>query len=370
MTKPFSDGLIPLFLDLVRINAVSLKERPMADELIRLLGRSGVRVEEDSSASVLGGDAGNLLCFPPGFDSGRPALMLTAHLDTVLPTGRQKAVVHPDRITSDGTGILGADNRLGLAVLVQLLRQCAAGQLAYRNFFCVFTVAEEIGLLGAGTVDLSPYRVSGGVVFDCSRRPGIYIQESVGLHLFTARIFGKAAHSGVNPEEGASAIVMASQAIARLSLGRLDANTTANVGRIQGGEAVNAIPEKVVAEGEVRSFDPPRILEQLEVIRQTFLDAVQGQGRLEFETQVDFEPYVLPGSAGVVKDLDRAIRAAGCVPQPIRYTGGSDANQYNAKGVPAVNIGIGAQKPHSAEEFVLLEDLDSTFRIAVELVRA
>jgi tripeptide aminopeptidase len=364
------DNLVQRFLTLAKIDAVSLAERPIADAVSSLLRNAGIHVEEDASAAQIGGTAGNLLCFPPGFDPQKPALMLTAHLDTVLSTHRLRPVLLADRITSDGTTILGADNRAGLSVLVDLLLNCTRGTTPHRNFFCVFTVGEEIGLLGAGSLDLSRFQISAGIVFDCSKRPGVYIRESVGLHLFTARIVGKSAHSGVNPEEGVNAIVMASQAISRLRLGRLDEETTANVGQIRGGEAVNAVPERAIVEGEVRSFDPKRIMSELSIIEQIFHESVAGKGRLEFETTVDFEPYVLAPDLPVVMDLERALVAAGCIPQPIRYTGGSDANKYNAKGIPTVNIGIGAQKPHSNEEFILLEDLHRSYDIAKELIRA
>ncbi len=370
-TPPNRDSsVVRLFLELVRIDAVSLMERPIADALTRLLTTGGVRVEEDDTGAQVGGNTGNLLCFPPHFDPNKPALMLTAHLDTVLPTAHLKPIVREDRITSDGTTILGADNRAGLSVLVDLLLSSVRPTIPQRNYFCVFTFGEELALYGAGTVDLSRFNVIGGFVFDCSKRPGVYIRESVGLHLFNARVIGKSAHSGVNPEEGVSAIVLASEAIAKLPLGRIDAETTANVGKIVGGEAVNAVPERVAIEGEVRSFTPQRIGEHMQIIESLFRSTVEGKGKLEFETAVDFEPYVLAPTSPVVVELERALRGAGLEPTPIRYTGGSDANKYNAKGIPAVNIGIGAQKPHSTDEFILIEDLERSSHIAKELVRA
>ncbi len=360
--------LVELFLHLARIEGTSLAERKIADEVAFILAKAGIQVTEDGSAAKHGGEAGNLICFPPQYDPRFPAIMLTAHLDTVRSTAGLNPIVDDGVIRSDGSTILGGDNRAGLSVLIRLLMEAAQDESSRRNFFVVFTVGEETGLHGADAIDLSPYLLSCAYVFDCSKRSGVYIREAVGLRMFTAEFIGKAAHAGVAPEEGISAIQLASAAVARLQLGRIDAETTANIGKIHGGEAVNVIPEKVTVEGEVRSFSPARIQEQLERMEQVMRDSLGGVGCLHFTAQPDFEPYSLSPEAPMVVELERAMRAVGLTPRPIRYSGGSDANKYNAKGIPAVNIGIGAQKPHSREEFILIEDLLKTYEIASELV--
>lgn len=362
--------LVELFLHLAKIEGTSLAERMVADEVTFILSKAGIRVLEDGSAAVLGGNSGNLLCFPPEYSPDRPAITLTAHLDTVGSTANLRPIVDAGVIRSDGSTILGGDNRLGLSVLVRLLTDVAQAETQHYNFFAVFTVGEETGLFGADTVDLSHYNPSCAYVFDCSKRPGVYIRDCVGLYTFTAQFIGKAAHSGVAPEEGISAIQLAGAAITKLQLGRIDADTTANIGKIHGGEAVNSIPEKVTIEGEVRSFSMDRIKEQLDLIEQSMRASLNGIGALHFSAQLDFQPYTLSPEAPMVLELEQAMRRVGLTPQPIRYTGGSDANKYNAKGIPAVNIGIGAQKPHSHEEFFLIEDMVKTYELAYELIRA
>lgn len=366
---PSTTHLIDLFVHLATIDSTSLNERRIADEVTRILTADGVHVVEDGSATTLGGTAGNLFCYPPHYRSDRPAIVLTSHLDTVKPTVNLRPVIDATSIRSDGTTILGGDNRLGLSVLVQLLTKVARQPEAFRNFFVLCTVGEETGLFGAGTADLASHNVECAYVFDCSKRPGTYIRESVGLHTFMAQFIGKTAHSGVAPEEGVSAIQLASRAIASLQLGRIDGETTANVGRIVGGEAINAIPEKVTIEGEVRSYTPSRIAGELGRIEKSLRSSIDPTGRLVFTTKSDFEPYILSPDAPMIVRLERAMRTVGLEPHPIRYTGGSDANKYNAKGIPAVNLGIGAQKPHSNEEFVLIEDLIKTYELAQELIR-
>ena len=364
----YTTELVPLFLRLAPIEGLSLAERCIADEVQTLLNHAGIQVVEDNSAKTHGGTAGNLLCFPPGYRADQPAVMLTAHLDTVKSTSQLKPIVDSASIRSDGTTILGADNRAGLSVLIHLLGEVAKEKTQQNNFFVVFTVGEETGLFGAGSVDLSPYNILGAYVFDCSKRPGVYIKDSVGLYAFEAEFIGKAAHSGVAPEKGVSAIQLASAAITRLTLGRIDADTTANIGTIHGGEAMNSIPERVVIEGEVRSFTQERIREQLNLIEKSLRSSVEGTGKVTFKSEPDFEPYVLAADAPMIVALEHAMRTVGLQPQPIRYTGGSDANKYNAKGIPAVNLGVGAQNPHSYEEFVLIEDLVKSYELARALV--
>jgi len=351
------------------MDGVSLAERPVADEVSAILRAAGVRVIEDGTGRTVGGTAGNLLCFPSAFDPAKPSVVLTAHLDTVLPTTHLTARVHSDRITSDGTTILGADNRLGLSALCYALLTIEEHHLAHRNCFVVFTIAEETGLVGAEHIDLSPYHVQSAFVFDCSRRPGVYIKECVGLALFKAHITGKAAHAGVAPDEGINAIAMASAGIAGLQLGRIDDDLTVNIGKISGGSAINVVPDNVEIEGEVRSFSPARIREQLDLIERSLSQSLYPGGELLFESREDFAPYFHANDSATIVDLENALKRVELTPQPIRYTGGSDANRYNAKGIPAVNLGIGAQKPHSYEEFVLLEDLVSTVEIALALVQ-
>lgn len=361
--------LLPLFLHLVRLNGQPLAERVVADVVTRLLQEAGVRVVEDRSGPVLGGDTGNLFCFPPGYDPHHPGLMLIAHLDTVQPIGSRPPVVLADRVMTDGSAILGADNRAGVTVLMQTLIEAARSESIMRNFFVVFTVAEESGFLGASQVDLKTYPVSAAFVFDCARRPGVYIRECAGLQLFTVQVHGRGAHAGIAPEEGINAIALAAKAVAALTIGRIDDETTVNVGTISGGRATDFVPDLTTVSGEVRSFLAERIRWEMERIESAFRSHIDASGSLEFRRKTDYEPYILKPDAVVVQEVERALRAVGLKPEPVRDTGGSDANVFNARGIQAVNIGIGVQKPHSNEEFILLEDLEAAFRIAQEIVR-
>ncbi len=362
------DGLRDLFLHFATIPGVSRAERRIADEVMTLLHAAGVRVHEDGAAERVQGNAGNLLCFLPNFKEDAPTLLLSAHLDTVQSTAALKPQITDHEIRSDGSTILGADNRLGLTVLTYLLLTLARQRLPHQNFMVAFTVAEELGMLGAAQLDLSSFHISGGFVFDCSKRPGYYIREAAGSTVFKMTFLGKAAHAGVAPEEGINAIALACRALAGVTTGRIDADVVLNLGKIDGGSATNVVPDHVTVEGEMRSFSVERLRRHLIELRQTCEQALPHPQALQFESQTDFAPYVLPSDSPVVQRLEQALRGVQLTPQPIRYMGGSDANVWNAKGIPAVNLGIGAQKPHSFEEFVLIEDLIKTAEIAFALV--
>jgi tripeptide aminopeptidase len=355
--------LVELFLELAGIDGLSGRERAVADHVIDRLGQLGYEVNEQP---VSGSDCGNLLCRVAG--GGR--ILLTAHLDTARPTGAVRPQVRADRITSDGTTPLGVDNRVGVALLVHLLERVAANDIQVEPFTVAFTVREETDLAGSRTLD--PGReIDRAVVLDSSLRPGHYIHAAPGARSWVARITGRPAHAGLAPERGVSAIEVAAAALRDIPQGRLDDATTANVGLIRGGSSVNTVPAEVALEGEVRSSEPLRAMSVLEQIGGCIRRAAAARGaRFELDARWDFEPFTLPLDAPVCRHVEAALRRAGLEPRPVISSGGSDANSLNAKGIPAVNIGVGAQNPHSDDEFILLEDLAAAARIAAALVAA
>ena len=361
--------LVSLFLDAVKVEAQSLKERPMAEFARRYLDGLPLDVLEDDTAPRFKGECGNLLCVPQGFDPARPSVAMLAHLDTPRPTRDVRPVLTDSRVQSDGTTALGVDNRAGTSVLLHTLRHhVSSGKKG--NYLVVFTVGEELGLYGSKYVDLTPYNVKACFVFDCSKRPGTYIQSAVGCSLYTATFVGKPSHAAVAPEKGVNAIRMAAEAIKRIPLGRLSPTMTSNVGMIAGGTATNVVPERCSIEGEVREFDPRPIQEHLQLLQSTFREVVKEfGGALEFDAREDFAPFRLKDGCDALRLTDEILCAVGLEPHPIEYLGGSDANMLNAKGIPAVNLGIGAQNPHGDDEFILLEDLFKTAEIAQEIIK-
>jgi len=341
----------------------------MADFVRQKLAHLPVDVTEDGTAASFGGECGNLICVPRGFDPARPAVALLAHMDTPRSTAKVRPVVTDSRIESDGTTALGVDNRAGASVLLDTLRRHLASG-APGNFIVVFTVAEEVGPCGSKYLELSPYNVKMCFVFDCSKRPGTFIGAAVGCSLYTATFIGRSSHAAVSPEKGVNAIAIASRAVSRIPLGRLSPTMTSNVGMIAGGTATNIVPDRCTVQGEVREFDPRLMEEHLAMLEKHFLSvAKETGGSAEFRSSVDFAPFRLGAESPVFRMTVEALKAAGLTPEPIDYLGGSDANMLNAKGVPAVNLGIGAQNPHGNDEFILIEDLEKTAEIASQLIK-
>ncbi len=360
--------LVSLFVDAVKVEAQSLRERPMAEFVKAYLNGLDVKVVEDTTAPLFHGECGNLVCIPGGFDASRPAVALLAHMDTPRPTVNVKPVVTPTRISSDGTTALGVDNRAGTAVLLHILREHALSG-ARANFIVVFSVGEELGLYGSKYVDLAPYNVQQCFVFDCSKRPGTYIQSCVGCSLYTATFIGRPSHAAVAPEKGISAITMAAEAIRRIPQGRLSPTMTTNIGMVNGGTATNVVPARCTLEGEVREYDTRVIEEHLAFLRDTF-HAVASEfgGAVEFQAQEDFAPFRLASDSDLIRTTHEILISVGLTPNPIEYLGGSDANMLNGKGIPAVNLGIGAQNPHGDDEFILIEDLVKTAEVARAII--
>ena len=364
MTTP----LVDLFLEAVAIDAVSLHEAPVVRFIRGKLSGLPVRIVQDGTGPIVGGETGNIICIPPMFDPARPAVALLAHMDTPRSTANVRPVLSDSRITSDGTTTLGVDNRAGVSVLLHVLAEHVRREMA-GNFVVVFTFGEEIGMYGSKHVDLQPYNVNMCFVFDCSKRPGTFIQSAVGSSLFTATFHGKSSHAGVAPEKGVNAIQIAARALAEVPVGRLSPTMTANFGIIAGGEATNVVPDRCRVDGEVREFDQRAIDEYLAATEGKFSRIARDNGgSLTFESQVDFPPFVLDPGSEAFRATAEVLASVGLSPNPIQYLGGSDANMLNAKGIPAVNIGIGAQNPHGNDEFILLEDLDKSVEIAEALI--
>jgi tripeptide aminopeptidase len=363
-----SSVLVDLFLDAVRVDAVSLHERAMADFIRSRLAGLPVRIIEDDAGPVYHSDSGNLICIPASFTPERPAVALLAHMDTPRSTASVKPIVTADRISSDGTTALGVDNRAGSMALLQALREHAE-RGAQGNFIVVFTIGEELGMYGSKHVDLRPYNVRSCFVFDCSKRPGTFIRSAVGSSLYTATFIGKSSHAGVAPEKGINAIHLAAHAMSAVKIGRHSPTMTSNIGMISGGEATNVVPDRCKIDGEVREFDQHRIDEHLTLLQSTFERVVKEHGgSVEFASQVDFPPFVLDPSSDAFRTTQSVLGSLGFTPNPIEYLGGSDANMLNAKGIPSINLGIGAQNPHGNDEFILLEDLRMTLEIARSLI--
>jgi tripeptide aminopeptidase len=360
-----SKRLVEIFLQVIKINALSGNEKPVAEFIRSFLSKYNYPVIEDDSARYSQSNTGNLICQA---GSGGDFLF-AAHMDTARPTANLKPVIEEDRIVSSGDTVLGVDNRAGVAVLLYILEKAAKEKMPVKDFTVVFTTCEETTMFGSKNLGVNG-NIRKGFVFDSGYRPGSFIYSACGALGFKIMIRGKASHSGIAPEKGINSLQVAAKAMSILPLGRIDEETTMNIGVFKGGSAVNVIPEITELEGEIRSFDPEKVNKYFKILSDSFHKESEAAGAVaEIYSDWDFMPFRLNEDSEVFCETVDAIIRAGLKPEPKISLGGSDANSFNAKGIESVNLGIGAQNPHSNDEFIFIEDLVKSAEIALQIIK-
>lgn len=357
--------LIDLFLKTAKIDALSGREKSLADFIKSFLSRYGYNITEDNSRIYSNSSTGNLICKVGNGGN----FVLTAHMDTARSTLDLKPKVLADKIVSSGDTVLGVDNRAGVSVLLFMLEKIAKEKISVKDFTVAFTTCEETTLFGSKYLGLNG-NIKYGFVFDSGYRPGNYIHSACGALGFNMKVIGKASHSGISPEKGINSLQIASQAISKLPLGRIDDETTMNIGIFKSGSAVNVIPEIAELDGEVRSFNTDKVDRYFNLILDTFEKEAEALGgKIECNSFWDFKPFTVSENSYVFTETVRVLKKVGLEPTPKISLGGSDANSLNEKGILSINLGIGAQNPHSNDEFILIEDLVKSAEIALELVK-
>ncbi len=355
--------LMDLFIQLAKIEGLSKNERDVADFITNYLENLGLEVLEDDAANITKGNSGNLIAKY----NGGGKIVLMSHMDTARSTEKLVPVIKKDRICSDGKTILGADNRAGIAAILNTVARIIESE-GDAAFTIAFTVCEETTLAGSKHIQI-PEGIEGVFIFDSSKRPGQFIYKSYGAKSFEIEITGKSAHAGIAPEEGISSIEVASRAISELNLGRIDEITTANIGTITGGTATNVIAEKTFLNGEIRSLQMENI-DRIEKEIFAGFDRIVKKftAKFTYNSQWEFQPYELSSKDYIYKLITTTITKSGLHAEPVITAGGSDVNSLYARGIQGVNIGIGAQNPHSNNEFILIKDLIKTTEIAEKLI--
>lgn len=368
--RPDVEGeLLELFVRLAGIASPTGAEREIADVVKRYTDKLGLRIHEDASAPVTGCGCGNLVVSVPGRGEA-PPIGLCAHLDTVPVASAPRVVVEDGFVRSDGETILGADDKAAVAVLLLLARDLAAEPPA-GGVEIVFTAGEEAGLLGAKALDLGLLEARRMFVLDSDGAPGTLIIGAPTQKRIDAEFRGVAAHAGIAPERGRSAIVAAARAIAAMRLGRLDDETTANVGIVSGGTAANVIPEHCVVRGEARSRDPLKVTAQAEHM----VDAISTEAAacgvdVEIDVREAFRGYRHDDESPLLVVAAEAAASAGLEPRLVEGGGGSDGNVFNARSLPALTLGVGFENAHSPRERMSIRRLGELYAMAAGVVRA
>jgi tripeptide aminopeptidase len=344
--------LTATFSRLAAVDSPSLGEGAFARVLADELARMGWSVQNDAT----GPDTGNVIARCPG-DPGLEPLLFTSHMDVVAPCRGVRPQVRDGWICSSGGTVLGADAKASVAALLEASRQLQALPRT-PPLELVFTWGEELCHQGAKALDLGRLRARRAFVLDGLVPVGTIVTAAPEYRSFSVRVVGRAAHAGVEPERGTSAIAVAARALAQLTWGRIDADTTTNVGTISGGSNRNAVPAEVHLTGEVRSHAPGVTAQVAERIKLTFEKAGADTGASVLVDQHrEYAGYALASDSPVVRIAERAYNTLGGQASRVRSGGGSDANELNARSLPACVLGIGAEGCHTVDERIALQEL-------------
>lgn len=355
-----------LFLSLVAVHSPSGQEGKIGKMLEERLLDLGFEVTLDRAGKVLNSEIGNIIA-KKGGDSRSETVLLCAHMDTVKPIG--SAVIEKGVFRSRGDGILGGDDKGGIAAILEGLQRVIETGKKHPPIEVVFTVQEEVGLKGARHLDTSLLHAKYGFVFDAAGDLGSVTVHTPAKRSLEYIFTGRAAHAGVEPEKGVSAIVAAARAIAAMTLGRVDEESTANIGLIEGGVAKNIVPESTRLVGEARSFSEDKLELMVAEMAERARDAAESMGaRVEISEVEDYPAICLDVSEKVVQHAASAIRRLGVKPRFSKEGGGSDAVILTTRGIPCVNLGIGVKNPHTSMEHIALEDLDKAAQLAFWIV--
>jgi tripeptide aminopeptidase len=363
-------AVLDLFTELAALPSPPGSERAVADAVSGYLRDLALEVEEDDAGSVVGSSIGNLLCRiePHGADGGGVPVFLCAHLDTVPPEGEIEPAVEDGVVRNAAGTILGADNKSAVAVMLEAARRVLSEGRPHAGIELLFTPKEEVGLLGAGAFDHTRLRASIGYVYDQAAPIGEVILGAPFAHAMTVRFHGRAAHSGMYPEEGRSAVAAAARAIADFRLGRIDDETTASVGLIHGGTAKNIVPDRCTFSIDVRSHVERKLSDLVQELLETITFAASLE-QCEADTTVDdsYRGYRFSRGDLVVRLAAEALTRTGIEPVYGLGGGGADANVFNERGLPCVNLANGMTSIHTPDEHIAVADLERMVEVTLAL---
>lgn len=373
-----SERLSAEFARLASIASPSRREGAISRYLIDRLQGLGAEVLMDAAGPQAESESGNLIArFPARGKEGAP-LMVSVHMDTVEPAEGVVPVLRDGVFTSAGETILGADDKAGIAEIIEALEVIREAGIPHGPLEVVVTICEEIGLLGAKLLDPGLIQARRGIALDTSGVDRV-IHRAPCANKLRFEIQGREAHAGIAPEKGISAIEVAARAIAAMPLGRIDEETTANIGSINGGQATNIVAKRVVIEGEARSHDVAKLGRQTEAMVACFQQAARDAAKeiddemvvpeVRVEVLSDYPLMHVPRQAGILTLIETAAGRLGRTVEVKAAGGGSDANIFNGHGIETVILGTGMTDVHTVNESVRVDDMVQVAQLLVEIIR-
>jgi tripeptide aminopeptidase len=370
MSPSWAPDVVALFTELAAIPSPPGSERAVADRVAAYLQDLGLEVFEDDAGAQIGASAGNLLArLEPSSANGGTPIFLCAHLDTVQPTGPLEPVVEDGIVRNAGGTILGADNKAAVAAMLEAVRLILSENRPHAGIELLFTPKEEVGLQGAKAFDAERLEAGVGFVFDHAAPIGEVMLGAPHARALDVTMRGRAAHAGIAPEEGRSAIAAAARAITDFRLGRLDDETTANVGLIEGGTAKNIVPDRCSFSIDVRSHDERKLADLVQEMLETITFAAALE-QCEAETTVEesYRGYRFARGDLPVRLACAALEREGFQPRLALGGGGADANIFNERGRPCVNLANGMSAIHTPDEHIAVADLERMVDVTLALV--
>ncbi|MEW8973659.1 MAG: M20/M25/M40 family metallo-hydrolase [Tissierellaceae bacterium] len=361
--------LLDRFLEYIQIDSPTKHEREFADFLKKEMEKIGLEVYMDDAGEKVGSDSGNLIGKLKGNTDGK-AILFSAHMDTVSPGIGIKPEIRDGVIYSDGTTILGGDDKAGIASILEAIETIIENDIPHGDIEVVFSIFEEGGLFGAKNLDYSKLNAKMGFVLDSGGEPGQIIVQGPAQNKINAKFIGKEAHAGVAPEDGISAIQIAAEAISNMKLLRIDEETTANIGSISGGEVTNIVTKEVEINAEARSLKDSKLQEQTDHMVKCCEDAAEKfGGKVEMNINHAYGAFKVDEDHEIVEKVKLACKNIGLDPFTAASGGGSDTNILNANGITAVNLGIGEKNAHTLEEHLYIKDLENAARLTLEIIK-
>ena len=371
MQQALTSRTVDLFLELCSLPSPSGSERAVADRVTAYLTELGLAWDEDDSAARLDGDTGNVYCrIPPTNGAGGTPIFLCAHTDTVPPEAAIDPVVGEDGVVRNAMGtILGSDNKAAVVAMLEAVRRVLEEEREHAGLELLFTPQEEVSLRGADAFDHTRFVATTGYVYDQGAPIGEIVLGSPHARLLDFRFHGRAAHAGMYPEDGRSAIAAASRAIADFRLGRLDEETSANVGVITGGTARNVVPEWCSFTAEVRSHDEAKAVALArEMLESAAFAASLADCEVESEVRPSFPGYRFRENDEPVRLAAAALERCGYTPSYALSGGGADANVFNARGLQCLNLANGMMEIHTPDEHIAVADLEGMVDVTLALI--
>ena len=363
------ERLVQFFTQLVEKDSVSGGEENVSNFLKQYFNQRGLMVEEDNAGEILKGTSGNLLVRIAG-TVDKPPLLFAAHMDTVKPGEGIRAVVGNDRIIrSQGDTILGSDDKSAIAAILEAVEIIMERQLPHPPLEFLFTVSEEQGLMGAKLFDFSRLQSKIAYVLDDNNDPGTIVIKSPCQNEIEYMVEGRAAHAGMNPEEGINAIHLAAMALAKMPCGRIDEETTCNFGIIEGGLARNIVAPECRIRGEARSRSREKLDSITGSLKDAFINEIEKLGgKAEVKIEFLYPEISLQPEEEVVQRTVRAARKLGLEPKLAATGGGSDASVINGAGIRCANLGVGMRNVHTTEEYIAIDDLVMDVRLILAII--